>query len=135
MVRLVVRLLINAVALWLTTLLLAPNVMVEPYPPGGASESVLTFLLVAFIFGLVNGVIGTAVRVIAFPLYLLTLGLLALVVNGLLLLLVAWLTNLLGFGLYIEGFGWGVLGALLLGVISWLLGILLRPWTRREQRP
>lgn len=134
MVRLLVRLLINAVALWLTTLLLAPNVRVEPYPPGGGSEFVLTLLLVAVIFGLVNGIVGTAVRVIAFPLYVVTLGLLALVVNALLLILVAWLTNLLGFGLYIESFGWGVLGAVVLGVIAWLLGILLRPWTRRERR-
>lgn len=128
--RFVVRLLVNAVALWLTTLILAPHVQVLAFPPGGTVETVLTYLLVALVFGIVNGVVGSAVRVVAFPLYILTLGLLALVVNALLLLLVAWLTGLLGYGLEIESFWWGVLGALLLGAISWLIGIFLRPLLR-----
>ena len=64
---------------------------------------VLTYLLIALIFGIVNGVIGNLIRIVAFPLYILTLGLIALVVNGLLLLLVSWITSLLGFGLHIAG--------------------------------
>lgn len=125
--RLVVRLLINAVALWLTTLLLNPHVAVVPFSPGGTLETVLTFLLLAVIFGVVNGIIGNLIRIVAFPLYILTLGLIALIVNGLLLLIVSWISGLIGFGLTIESFWWGVLGALVLGVISWLIGILLRP--------
>jgi putative membrane protein len=124
--RLVVRLLINALALWLTTLIVA-GVHVVPFAPGGTLETVLTYLLVAAIFGIVNGIIGNLIRIVAFPLYVLTLGLIALIVNGLLLLLAAWLSSLLGFGLVIDGFWWGVLGALVLGLISWLIGILLRP--------
>jgi putative membrane protein len=124
--RLIVRLLINALALWLTTLIVS-GVNVVPYAPGGTLETVLTFLLLALIFGVVNGVIGNLVRIVAFPLYVLTLGLIALIVNGLLLLLVAWISSLLGFGLTVDGFWWGVLGALVLGLISWLIGILLRP--------
>jgi putative membrane protein len=125
--RLVVRLLINAVALWLTTLILAPHVAVLPFAPGGTLETVLTFLLLAAIFGVVNGVIGNFIRIVAFPIYILTLGLVALLVNGLLLLIVSWISGLIGFGLRIETFWWGVLGALVLGIISWLIGILLRP--------
>lgn len=125
--RLVVRLLINAVALWLTTLILSPHVAVLPFAPGGTLETVLTYLLLAVIFGVVNGVIGNLIRIVAFPLYILTLGLIALIVNGLLLLIVSWISGLIGFGLTIENFWWGVLGALVLGVISWLIGILLRP--------
>ena len=124
--RLVVRLLVNAVALWLTTLLVA-GVKVVPFSPGGTLETVLTFLLLAVIFGIVNGVIGNLIRIVAFPLYILTLGLIALLVNGLLLLIVSWISGLIGFGLTIESFWWGVLGALVLGLISWLIGILLRP--------
>jgi len=124
--RLVIRLLINALALWLTTLIVA-GVHVTPYSPGGTLETVLTYLLLAVIFGVVNGVIGNLIRVVAFPLYILTLGLIALVVNGLLLLIVSWISGLIGFGLTVDDFGWGVLGALVLGVISWLIGILLRP--------
>lgn len=135
--RLLLRLCINAVALWVTTIILAPHVTVTPY--GGAEaafniETVLTYLLVALIFGIVNGVIGGIVRVVAFPIYVLTLGLIALVVNALLLLLVAWISSLLGFGLSIENFWWGVLGAVLLGVISWFIGIVLRPFTKSGKR-
>jgi putative membrane protein len=139
MKRFVVRLLINALALWLTTLLVA-GVKVVPFAPIGADpgvqgstlETVLTYLLVALIFGIVNGVIGNFIRVVAFPIYILTLGLIALIVNGLLLLLVAWISDLLGFGLEVEGFWWGVLGALVLALFSWIIGIVLRPFVGRK---
>jgi putative membrane protein len=124
--RFLARLLINALALWLTTLLVA-GVSVVAFPPAGTLETVLTYLLVAAIFGLVNGIIGNAIRIVAFPVYVLTLGLISLIVNGLLLLIVGWISSLLGFGLVIEGFWWGVLGALVLGLISWLIGIVVRP--------
>ncbi|HEY0261257.1 MAG TPA: phage holin family protein [Lacisediminihabitans sp.] len=124
--RFLVRLLINAIALWLTTLLVA-GVHVVPFAPGDTLAWVLTYLLVALVFGIVNGVLGSIIRVVAFPLYILTLGLIALLVNALLLLLVSWITSLLGFGLVIDGFWWGVLGAIVLAVLSWLIGILIRP--------
>lgn len=120
-----VKLIINAAALWVTTLIVA-GVRVEPY----ASDTVavvLTYLLIALIFGFVNSFIGTFVRIVAFPLYVLTLGLLSFIVNGLLLLLVAWISGLFGFGLVIDGFWWGVLGAFVLGIFSWLFGLLVRP--------
>lgn len=128
--RLLLRLLVNALALWLTTLILAPHVRVDPYGSQEVFETIVTYLVVALIFGIVNGIVGGIVRVVAFPIYVLTLGLISLVVNGLLLLLVAWISGLLGFGLSVESFWWGVLGAVVLGIISWLLGILLRPFTR-----
>lgn len=124
--RLVLRLLINALALWLTTLIVT-GVKIVAYAPGGTLEFVLTLLLVAVIFGIVNGVIGNLIRIVAFPIYILTLGLISLIVNGLLLLLVGWISSLIGFGLVVSGFWWGVLGALVLGIIGWLIGILLRP--------
>jgi putative membrane protein len=131
--RFIVRLLINAVALWLTTLIVT-GVTVVPFAPGGTLELVLTFLLLALIFGIVNGVIGNLIRIVAFPIYVLTLGLIALIVNGLLLLLVAWISSLIGFGLVVDGFWWGVLGALVLGLISWLIGIILRPLVKDRRR-
>ena len=124
--RFVVRLIINAFALWLTTLIVA-GVNVVAFAPQGTLETVLTYLLVALIFGIVNGVVGNLVRIVAFPLYILTLGLIALIVNGLLLLLVSWISSLFGFGLVVDSFWWGVLGALVLGLISWIIGIVLRP--------
>jgi putative membrane protein len=123
--RFFVRLLINAVALWLTTLIVL-GVHVVSYAAGTAAL-VVTYLVVALIFGIVNGVIGNLIRIVAFPLYLLTLGLIALIVNTLLLLLVAWLSSLLGFGLVIDSFWSGFWGALVLAVISWIMGLVLRP--------
>lgn len=126
--RLLLRLLINAVALWLMTLILAPHLTIQPYDKGTVAF-ILTLLLVAAIFGIVNAIIGGIVRIVALPLYILTLGLISLVVNGLLLLLAAWLSGLGGFGLHVENFGWGILGALVLGILAWLIGVLLRPFT------
>ncbi|BDZ64573.1 phage holin family protein [Agromyces mangrovi Wang et al. 2018] len=126
--RFLLKIIVNAVALWLTTLIVA-GVSVEPYEDTTIGW-VLTYLLVALIFGLVNGIIGTVLHIIAFPLYVLTLGLLALIVNGLLFLLVGWISGLMGFGLVVDGFWWGVLGAIVVAIIAWILGLILRPVTR-----
>jgi putative membrane protein len=133
MTRFVVRLLINALALWITTMLVA-GVTVVAYEPNDTMAKVLTFLLVAGIFGIVNGVIGNFIRIVAFPIYILTLGLIALVVNSLLLLLVAWISELIGFGLQVDGFWWGVLGAVVLALLSWLISIVLRPVLGKNAR-
>lgn len=129
--RFLVRLIINAVALWLTTLIVA-GVHVSSYGTGEVAL-VLTFLLVALVFGIVNGVIGNLIRIVAFPLYILTLGLIALVVNALLLILVAWITGFIGFGLVIDNFWAGFWGAIVLAIISWLIGIILRPLMGRRK--
>ena len=123
--RFLIKVIVDAFALWLTTLLVS-GVRIVPYEDTTLA-TVLTYLLIALIFGLVNAIVGTFVRVIAFPLYLLTLGLISFIVNGLLLLLVAWISGLMGFGLVVDGFWWGVLGALVLGLISWLIGLIVRP--------
>lgn len=124
------RLAINSLALWLTTIIV-DGVTVKPFAPGDTLAFVLTLVLVALIFGIVNGVIGNFIRIVAFPVYILTFGLIALVVNGLLLLLVSWISDLIGFGLHVDSFLWaGVLGALVLALLSWLIGIILRPFIK-----
>jgi putative membrane protein len=134
MARFLIRLIINTIALWLTTLIVSGGIRVISYGAEGDTVAlVLTYLLVGLIFGLVNGFIGNFIRIVAFPIYILTLGLIALIVNGLLLLLVAWISSLLGFGLEVDGFWWGVLGAIVLGLLSWLIGIVLRPLMGRNR--
>ncbi|HEY5222541.1 MAG TPA: phage holin family protein [Microbacteriaceae bacterium] len=128
--RFLVKLIINALALWLTTLIVT-GITVKPWADG-FWPTFLTYLLIAFIFGLVNGIVGTVIRVVAFPLYIVTLGLVSLIVNGLLLLIVAWISGAMGFGLTVSGFWVGVLGALVLAVISWFIGLFARPLTRRR---
>ena len=123
--RFLLKVIVSAFALWLTTLIVS-GVRVVPYEDTEIA-TVLTYLLIAVIFGLVNATVGTFIRIVGFPLYVLTLGLISFIVNGLLLLIVAWVSGLIGFGLEIDGFWWGVLGALVLGIISWLIGLVVRP--------
>lgn len=130
--RFLVRLVINAVALWLTTLIVS-GVSVTAFGDGGTVATVLTYLLVAFVFGLVNAVIGTLIRIVAFPIYILTLGLISLVVNAILLLIVAGISSAIGFGLDVESFGWGIVGALVLAVFAWLIGLVARPVLNRPR--
>ncbi|MFJ3028063.1 phage holin family protein [Curtobacterium sp. NPDC087080] len=130
--RFLVRLVVNAVALWLTTLIVS-GVTVTPFGDGDTTAVVLTFLLVAFVFGLVNAVIGTIIRIVAFPLYVLTLGLISLIVNAVLLLIVAGISDAIGFGLEVESFGWGIVGAFVLAVFSWLIGLVVRPVLDRRR--
>lgn len=131
--RFVVKLLINAFALWLTTLIVG-GVHVTAWQDRSGWPVFWTYLALAAVFGIVNGILGTVLRIVAFPLYILTLGLFSLIVNGLLLLVVEWISDhWLHFGLTIDGFWWGVLGALVLGVISWIVGLIFRPLTTRPQ--
>ncbi|TFC94851.1 MULTISPECIES: phage holin family protein [Cryobacterium] len=130
MARFLIKLILNSFALWLTTLLVT-GVRVQPYAEGTV-QLVVTYLLVALVFGFVNSVVGGFVRVVAFPVYILTLGLISLIVNGFLLMIVAWFSDLMGFGLVVDDFWWGVLGALVLGILSWILGVLIRPVSPRS---
>ena len=135
--RFIVKVIVNAIAFWLTTLIISSiepgQVFVTPYE-SGTLAAVLTYLLVAVIFGVVNGIIGNFIRIVAFPLYILTLGLISLVVNSLLLLLVSWISGLIGFGLTVQSFWWGVLAAIILGFISLILGLFARPLTSERKR-
>lgn len=132
MARFLIRLITTTIALWLTTLIVAGVSVVSYGADDDTVALVLTYLLVGLIFGLVNSIIGNFIRIVAFPIYILTLGLIALIVNGLLLLLVAGISDLLGFGLEVDGFWWGVWGALVLALLNWLIGIIVRPVLGRK---
>lgn len=130
--RFLVSTIINAIALWVTTVVgIGVSIQINgaPVTAGGGNFwwFLLTLIGTAVIFGLVNGTIGRLVRFLAFPLFILTLGLLALIVNALLMLLVSWISGLIGFGLHVDGFWSGFWGAIILSVVSWLLGLLFRP--------
>jgi len=130
MKRFLVSTVINAVGLWLTTLLIK-QIHLTPYGGTGLWQSIGSFLFVGLIFGLVNGIIAPVVKVLAFPLYILTFGLISLVINGALLIFVAWLSQLFGAHIFsIEGFtkegltvasmGWAVLAAVVMSIFSFI---------------
>jgi putative membrane protein len=117
----VIRWLINAVALWVTTLVV-PGIDVTAQ---GTGKGILTILIVALIFGLVNAIIKPIVKLVGCVFYLVTLGLIALVVNALLFLLTDWLAGLLKLPFSIDGFWPAFWGAIVMGVVSWLLSLLV----------
>jgi putative membrane protein len=125
--RFLVRVAVNAFAIWLVTLIPALQVVLIPFAPGEWLQVALTSLLVGAIFAIVNTIIGTVIKVLAFPLYILTLGLISLVINGFLLWLTAWITTFWDIGLRVEHFWWGVVAALIITIINWIFGIILRP--------
>ncbi|UWF77482.1 MULTISPECIES: phage holin family protein [Microbacterium] len=128
--RFVIRVVVNAFALWVVSLIPALQVVITPFPPGEDLQLVLTLLAVGAIFALVNTVVGTVIRIVAFPLYILTFGLIALLVNGILLWLTAWITSGFGWGLTLGNFWWAVVAALLIAIINAVFGFLLRPQKR-----
>lgn len=130
MKRFLVGTVVNAVALWLVTLLV-PAIHLTPYGGSDVWRSILSYLLVALIFGLVNSIIAPVIKVLAIPLYILTFGLISLLINGALLLFVAWLSRLVGGdvfridgftqeGLTIQSLGWAILGAIILSIAAFL---------------
>ncbi|WP_193597362.1 phage holin family protein [Microbacterium sp. YJN-G] len=125
--RFLIRVVINAFAIWVVTLIPVLGVSIRPFAPGGDLQLVLTLLAVAAIFALVNSIIGTIIKIVAFPLYILTLGLISFIVNGFLLWLTAWITSGFGWGLSVESFWWGVLAAIVISIINAILGAILRP--------
>lgn len=132
--RFIIRVVINAFAIWVVTLIPALQVAIRAFAPGGTLQVVLTLLAVAAIFALVNTIIGTVVKIVAFPLYILTLGLIGFIINGFLLWLTAWITSGFGWGLTVGDFWWGVLAALIISVINGIFGSILRPQDKRSRR-
>jgi putative membrane protein len=130
--RFIIRVVVNAFALWVVTLMTVLQVTVTPFAPGENLQLVLTFLAVGAIFALVNTIIGTIVKIVAFPLYILTLGLIGLIINGFLLWLTAWITSGFGWGLTVGSFWWGVLAAIIISIINAVFGGILRP--QKKQR-
>ncbi len=128
MIRFLVSSIISAGAIWLVTFLI-PAVTLTPYGGDGLWQTIGSFLLVGAIFGLINAIIAPVVKVLAFPLYVLTFGLISFVINGALLLFVAWLSTEIGAdiltidgftseGLTIESMGWAILASIIISISS-----------------
>ena len=112
-----IRLLVNAAALWVATRLV-PGVSYD----GG----VLPFLGVALVFGVVNAILRPVLKLLTLPLIIVTLGFFALVVNGLMLWLTSSLSASLGLGFHVSGFWPAFFGALVVSVVSLILSLLIR---------
>jgi len=128
MKRFLVGTVINCLGLWLVTLVI-PAIKISPWGGETTWNLVASFVFVGMIFGLVTAIVAPVIKVLAFPLYILTFGLISVLINGAMLLLVAWLSSEIKAGVFsIDGaslsgvesaaFGWAILGALIMSVFS-----------------
>ncbi|MFV8245106.1 phage holin family protein [Mycolicibacterium peregrinum] len=114
---------ITGFALWVVTLVV-PGI----YFIGGDSTiaRVGIIFVVAVIFGLVNAFVKPIVQILSIPLYIITLGLIHIVINALMLWITSWITdNTTGWGLHIDQFWWtAIWAAIVLSLVSWLLSFV-----------
>ena len=127
--RFLIRVLASAAALAVATAVV-PGIELTT---GSVTSKVLTLLAVALIFGVINAVLKPIVKIIGCAFYILTLGLIALVVNALLLWLTSWLAGKLNLPWHITGFWPAFWGALIVSVVGWLLSILVRDRDKGEE--
>ena len=114
---LLIRLLVNAAAFWVATRIVTGVTY---------SGALLPFLGVALVFGIVNAFLRPILKFLTFPLFILTFGFFALVLNGLMLWLTSTLSSSLGLGFHVSGFGAAFWGALVVSIVSLLLGMFIR---------
>ncbi|WP_328360556.1 phage holin family protein [Mycobacterium sp. NBC_00419] len=116
---------VTGLALWVVTLVV-PGISFV----GGDTtlQRVGIVLVVAVIFGVVNAIIKPIVQIVSIPLYILTLGLIHVVINALMLWITAWITeNTTHWGLQINQFWWtAIWAAIVLSFVGWLFSLPLR---------
>lgn len=120
--KILLRVLVSAAALGVAAWVV-PGIKLSGH---GTAAQVLTLLIVAVIFGLVNAVLKPVIKTVGCAFYVLTLGLVAIVVNGLLL----WLTSYIAYDqlhepFRITGFVAALEGALIVGVVTWLIHLVI----------
>jgi len=119
--RILIKLVVTAAAVWVAALLI-PGIHL---PTHSTAKKVGTLVLVALIFGIINAVLKPIVKTIGCLAYVITFGLISIVVNGLLFWLTSWVAGKLKLPFHITGFVPAVLGALIVGVVGWLLSLIL----------
>ena len=94
-----------------------------------------TLLVVALIFGVINATLKPLIKVVGCAFYVLTLGLVALVVNGLLLWLTSWIAGKLSLPFHISGFWAAFWGAIIVGLVSWVLNLFIGDKRTHDDEP
>ena len=126
------RAVLTGFALWVVTLLVGGISFV-----GGNTtlQKIGIIFVVGVIFGLVNAFVKPLVQLLSIPLYILTLGLIHIVINAFMLWITAWITeHTTRWGLYIDHFWWtAIWAAILLSIVSWLLGLVTGDVTGARQ--
>ena len=115
---------INAVALWVAAFVVSGIHLGADGKPW--TSKLVTIVLVALLFGLVNAILGPIARFLSFPARVLTLGLFTFVVNAFLLQVTEWISDPLGLAFTIDKFFWdAVFAAVVITLVSWVLSVIL----------
>jgi len=120
-VKLLIRIVITAVALWAATAFVSGIEVTS----SDTAKKIGTLLVVAVIFGVINGVLKPIIKTIGCAFYVLTLGLIAFIVNALLLWLTSWIAEQLSVPFHVDGFVPALIGAIVVGVVSWVLNLFV----------
>src|ERR1700730_16842245 len=129
--RFLLRVLVSAAALGVATW--AVSGITLPAASGWSKAG--TLLVVALIFGIINATLKPLIKVVGCAFYVLTLGLAALVVNGLLLWLTSVVAGDLKLPFHVTGFWAGFWGAIIVGLVSWLLHLIIGDERSRDDEP
>lgn len=113
--------LVNATAIAVATWLLDGITLTG----SSTEERLLTLLLVALIFGVINAFIAPVIKLLSLPFIILTLGLLLPVINALMLMLTSFLAEEVGLGFRVDGFWTALFGAIIVTVSTWVLEAVL----------
>ena len=120
-----IRLLINALALWLATRLV----------DGISFDGEIVFLLVvAMIFGVVNTIVKPILMVLTFPFLIVTLGLFLLVLNGVMLWLTGAISDAAELGFHVSSFTAAFIGGLVVSVVSFVLSLFVGKDSKRKSK-
>lgn len=119
--KFIVRLLASAVALGAAAWLV-DGIVVED---ATQTEQVVTLLVVALLFGVLNAVVRPLIKLLSLPLILLTLGLFLIVINAFMLLLVSWVSSWFGLVFEVQTFLDALLGGIVVSVVSFLIDVVL----------
>ena len=115
---------INAVALWVAAAVLGGITLAQDGTDTGSK--ILTIVLVALIFGLINAVVKPIATILSLPALIVTLGLFTLIINAAMLQLLSWISGKVDLSFHVDNFFWdAIAGALIITLISWVLNILL----------
>lgn len=115
---------VNAVALWVAALVVPGVTLVSD--EAGTGSKIITVLVVAAIFGVINAVIKPIAMVLSLPALILTLGLFTLVVNAAMLQLLSWFSGKLDLTFHVDSFFWSaIFAALIISLVSWAMNSFL----------
>lgn len=123
--------LIDAVALWLATLLI-PGLNMAVDGNNDAVNTAFAFLVLGIVFAAVNSIVKPVISILSIPLYILTLGLFIFVVNAAMLGIASWISGILFFHFSIHSFWDAIFGAIIVSIVTSILNAIFT--TRQVER-